>query len=116
MADNTGSNPNHPDVNEFPRIAREIVFRQVKRTLEKTDTHITFSKDEVYVVWFCFILGGWKALVSTTLPDGRYYEVTYDKNRDKVYLDTYAKLDNTEIAGPIVLEFDFNEFAVPPVD
>ena len=48
--------------------AREIVFEYVKPRLEKTDAHVTFAQDEVYVVWFCYILGGWKALVSTTLP------------------------------------------------
>lgn len=97
MADNT-------TVNEYPRIARRFVFNQVKKTLEKTDTHIAFGEDEVYVVWFCFILGGWKALCSTTLPDGRYYEVTYDKIRDKVYVDVYAKLDNIELDPIIFLE------------
>lgn len=47
-----------------------------------------------YVVWFCFILGGWKALVSSTNPDGRYYEVTYDKDKGVAYVDTYLKTHN----------------------
>lgn len=73
------------------------VFDYVKAHLEKTDTHITFSEDEVYVVWFCYILGGWKALVSTTLPDGMYYEVTYNKEKREAYLDAYKKFDNVAI-------------------
>lgn len=103
MADNLINQPIYKyEVNDFPNLARIITFQRVKNTLEKTDTHITFALDEVYVVWFCFILGGWKALCSTTLPDGRYYEVTYDKARNKCYVDTYAKIDNVEV-DPIVV-------------
>lgn len=50
-----------------------------------------------YVVWFCFILGGWKALVSSTEPDGRYYEVTFNKDTGKAYLDTYVKTHNVAV-------------------
>lgn len=74
--------------------AREIVFGYVKPRLEKTDTHVTFASDEVYVVWFCYILGGWKALVSTSLPDGMYYEVTHNIAKGETYLDAYKKFDN----------------------
>lgn len=52
---------------------------------------------EVKIVWFCYILGGWKALVCTDLPDLKYYELTYDKNRKKVYFDVYEKVQNQEI-------------------
>lgn len=58
--------------------ARGLIFDYVKAHLEKTDTHVTFGPDEVYVVWFSKTLGNWKALVSTTLPDGMYYEITYN--------------------------------------
>lgn len=74
--------------------AKRIVFNHVKIQLEKTDTHVTFSGDEVYVVWFCKTLQNWKALVSTTLPDGMYYEVTYDGDRHTAYLDAYKKFQN----------------------
>lgn len=79
--------------------ARDIVFGYVKAHLEKTDTHVTFAEDEVYVVWFCFILGGWKALVSTSLPDGMYYEVTHNVVKNETYLDVYKKFDNVCIPG-----------------
>lgn len=51
----------------------------------------------VNVVWFCYILGGWKALLCTNLPDQEYYEITYDKVKSKIYLDIYEKMDNIEI-------------------
>lgn len=83
----------------YPAKACRLVFNYVKPRLEKTDTHVTFGKDECYVVWFAYILGGWKALVSTTLPDGMYYEVTYDRGMDRFYLDAYKKFDNVCIEG-----------------
>lgn len=77
--------------------ARRIVFDYVTAHLEKTDTHVTFGPDEVYVVWFSKTLQNWKALVSTTLPDGMYYEVTYDGDQQRAYLDAYKKFDNVTV-------------------
>ena len=78
----------------FQEKARRLVFEYIKPRLEKTDTHTTFAQDEVYVVWFAKTLGCWKALVSTTLPDGMYYEVTYNGDRKESYVDAYKKFDN----------------------
>lgn len=77
--------------------AISVVYDYVNDHLEKTDTHVTFAIDEVYVVWFCKTLQNWKALVSTTLPDGMYYEVTYDGDKKCVYLDAYKKFDNVKV-------------------
>lgn len=76
---------------------RRVVYEYIKPRLEKTDTHVTFAQDEVYLVWFCFILGNYKALISTTLPDGMYYEVTYSVRTGETYLDAYKKFDNLSI-------------------
>jgi hypothetical protein len=76
------------------------VFDHIKARLEKTDTDlvsISFAPADVYIVWFCFTLGNYKALVSTSLPDGRYYEVTYNANKGEMYIDTYVKVDNVQI-------------------
>ena len=97
MADNLEVVSNRPDPTHFPAIARKLVFDCIKSRLEKTDLHITFAEDEVYVVWFAYTLGNWKALCSTTLPDGRYYEVTYKRETNHVFIDTYIKVDNLDI-------------------
>jgi hypothetical protein len=81
----------------IPDQAMYVVYNYVKTHLEKTDTHVSFSLDEVYVVWFSKTLQNWKALVSTTLPDGMYYEVTYNGDKQEVYLDAYKKFDNVAI-------------------
>ena len=56
------------------------------------------TRDEVYVVWFAYVLGYWKALCSTSLPDGRYYEVTFHKERQVAFVDTYVKTHNVEVS------------------
>ena len=71
--------------------AVKIVIDYVKEHLDKSDGETDFS---VYVVWQCFILGNAKWLISTTLPDGMYYEVTYNKEKREFYLDAYKKFEN----------------------
>lgn len=82
-------------MNDNPaKIAMDEVETYIYAHLDKSDPTPDFN---VFVVWFCYILGGWKCLVSSTLPDGMYYEVTYDKNKDAIYLDAYKKFENIEI-------------------
>lgn len=76
--------------------AKQIVFNYVKNHIDKTD-NIKFTLDDVYVVWFCKTLQNWKALVSTRLPDGIYYEITYNGNTDETYVDVYKKWENYTI-------------------
>jgi len=69
------------------------------QNLDVTD-ETKIGLDDVYVVWACKTLQNWKCLVSTTLPDGMYYEVTYDGDNRRAYLDAYKKFDNqTVIVG-----------------
>lgn len=49
---------------------------------------------QVYIVWYAFVLGNWKALVSSTIEDGRYYEVTFNKDKSEMYVDSYVKEEN----------------------
>jgi hypothetical protein len=81
----------------FPDQARRHVFLYVKNRLEKTDTHVSFSENDVYVVWFSKTLKNWKALVSTMLSDGMYYEVTHNGEVGETYIDAYKKWDNVSI-------------------
>jgi hypothetical protein len=69
----------------------KLVTDYVLSHLDKSDSKPDF---EVYTVWKCKILQNWKYLVSTTLPDGMYYEMTYDGNNNRWYLDAYKKFDN----------------------
>lgn len=50
-------------------------------------------KFEVFIVWKAKIIQNWKYLISTTLPDGMYYELTFDGDKNRWYLDAYKKFD-----------------------
>lgn len=71
--------------------ARDIVRNYVEEHLDKSDQPVGY---DVYVVWQCFILGNAKWLMSTSLPDGMYYEVTYNAAKKEFYLDAYKKFEN----------------------
>lgn len=86
-----------PDPTHYPALARRLVFNKIAARIATSDLHVRFEEDDVYVVWFCFTLGNWKALCSTTLPDGRYYEVTHSVAKQETYIDTYIKLENEAV-------------------
>lgn len=82
----------------YQQTAKEIVLNYANKHIDKTD-NVQITLDDVYIVWFCKTLQNWKALASTTLPDGMYYEVTYNGDKKEVYLDAYKKFENQKIDG-----------------
>lgn len=52
---------------------------------------------DIYVVWFCKTLQNWKALLSSNMEDGLYFELTYDGDKMTTYVDTYSKLRNVAV-------------------
>ena len=72
----------------------EIIRNYIIEHLDKSDNNPEF---EVYTVWKCKILQNWKYLLSSTLPDGMYYEVTYNGDMNEFYLDAYKKFENRRI-------------------
>ena len=71
--------------------AIEIVREYVLKHLDKSDVPVDFK---VYTVWKCKALQNWKFLLSTTLYDGMYYELTYNGDKKEWYLDAYKKFEN----------------------
>jgi hypothetical protein len=80
----------------FPELAKSIVYDQALN-LGVAKENPWFSRDDVYVVWFAYVLGYWKAICSTSIRDGRYYEVTFNKEKSVAYVDTYKKTHNIEV-------------------
>ena len=76
--------------------AKQIVCDWYNVQVDKSDGFILTAND-VFVVWFCKILQNWKCLLSTTVPDGMYYEVTYNGDKGEAYLDAYKKWQNVRI-------------------
>ena len=75
--------------------AKFLVFDYIEQHLDKSDILPEFK---VYEVWHCYILGSEKWLISTTLYDGMYYEVTYNSATCEFYLDAYKKFQSLSIA------------------
>ena len=73
--------------------ATEIVRDYINKHLDITD-YTANASFEVYIVWKCKALQNWKYLISSTRPDGMYYELTYDGDKKRWYLDAYKKFDN----------------------
>ena len=71
-----------------------IVSKYAREHLDKTDGQIEFS---TFIVWKCKVLQNWKFLISTSLHDGMYYEVTYNGDEKEWYLDAYKKFENRHI-------------------
>lgn len=97
MADNLKGIPFSTDDEgrDIPSLAKRVVFDQANALLTPRERS-NFTINDVYVVWFAYTLGNWKALFSTSVPDGRYYEVTYSKERNVGFVDTYRKTHNVE--------------------
>lgn len=81
---------------DFIKLCKELVVDYINSNLEKTD-NTKISEDDVYIVWMCKTLQNNKAMVSTTLPDGMYYEITRNGDKNETYLDAYKKWKNVVI-------------------
>lgn len=73
--------------------AKQIIVDYFNSHVDKTDG-VKITTDDVFVVWFCKTLQNWKALLSTKVPDGVYYEITHNGDRDETYVDVYKKWEN----------------------
>lgn len=71
--------------------ALRLVKQYVLNHVDKTDVLPDFT---VYIVWQCKTLQNWKFLISTDIPDGMYYELTFNGDRNEWYLDAYKKFEN----------------------
>ena len=86
---------------EFSKFCKNQVVNYTNEHLDKTDGKI-ITEDDVYIVWQCKTLQNNKALLSTTLFDGMYYEITYNGDHDEAYIDAYKKWENYKIEDVII--------------
>lgn len=78
--------------NVFMEIVVKLVMDYANEHLDKSDNK-QITEDDVYIVWLSKALQNNKALASTTLFDGMYYEVTYNGDKKQIYLDAYKKVE-----------------------
>lgn len=78
---------------KFLKVVKAAVTKYVNERLDKSDGK-KITEDDVFIVWSCKTLQNNKALASTTLSDGMYYELTYNGDKDELYFDAYKKWEN----------------------
>lgn len=77
--------------------ARLIVVDYFNKHVDVTDKK-QITIDDVFVVWFSKTIQNWKALVSTTVPDGLYYEITHNGDKGETYVDVYKKWEHLTVS------------------
>ena len=71
--------------------AISLVNEYILEHLDKSDPTPKF---DIFIVWKCKTLQNWKYLISSTLFDGMYYELTFDGDKSVWYFDAYKKFEN----------------------
>lgn len=71
--------------------ALSLVREYISDHIDKSDKMPLF---DVYIVWKCKALQNWKYLISSSLFDGMYYELTFNGDESVWYFDAYKKFEN----------------------
>ena len=80
---------------KFLKLVKEKVVEHFNNHADKTDNK-QITEDDVFIVWSCKALQNNKALASTTVSDGMYYELTYNGDKNELYFDAYKKWENVK--------------------
>lgn len=86
----------HVDSKKFIEKCIKLVVDYTNNRIDATDD-VVIDENEVFVVWQTKVLQNNKALLSTNLIDGMYYEITYNGDKQELYLDAYKKWENVAI-------------------
>ena len=78
---------------KFLDLCKKTIVDYFNNRTDKTDK-FEITADNAFIVWSVKVLQNNKALVSTTIPDGMYYELTYNGDKKELYLDVYKKWEN----------------------
>ena len=79
---------------EFLNICKAKVAEYFNQNKDKTDASVEMTVNDVFVVWYSKTLQNHKALLSTPVSDGMYYEITYNGDKNELYFDAYKKWEN----------------------
>lgn len=81
---------------EFVKLAKDAIKHMLIETTDPTD-NIDYDSINVYFVTCTYVLGSIKGMFSTSLQDGKYYEVTYNTAKNEMYVDQYVKIKQNTI-------------------
>lgn len=79
---------------DFVNAAIKAVVDYFNSQADSSDKNGKITENDVFIVWLCKTLQNNKALISTTVQDGMYYEVTYNGDKKEMYVDAYKKWKN----------------------
>ena len=85
---------------KFFKLCKETVVKYFNEHADKSDGK-QITEDDVFIVWACKTLQNNKALVSTTVSDGMYYEITHNGDKQETYVDVYKKWENVVVKNVI---------------
>ena len=85
---------------EFEKAAKNAVAKVLKEITNRKDITI----DQLDLVWFAHELGYKKCTIWGAPMGYLYAEVTYNRDKDEMYVDIYKKVSNTRITSD---GFDF---------
>ncbi len=83
--------------NDFISLCKKAIVDYFNGQADATDKNGKITESDVYVVWVCKALQNNKALLSTSVSDGMYYEITYNGDKHEMYLDAYKKWKNVVV-------------------
>lgn len=69
----------------------------MKKDQDERNAEYLIDLSRSLIEWSCKTLQNNKALLSTTLSDGMYYELTFNGHESEIYFDTYKKWENKAI-------------------
>jgi len=79
---------------DFREKAIKAVVNYFNSQSDSTDKNGIITAENVFIVWECKALQNNKALLSTNVSDGMYYEFTWNGDKSEGYLDAYKKWKN----------------------
>ena len=84
----------------FEVICKNALIKELKEKYNEN-----YSIEELHLVWFSKILKNYKCLIVDLKPSNkRYYECTYNGEKDEIYIDIYDKEYNI-----VVSQHEFND-------
>lgn len=81
----------------FTSKAKQAVADYFNNNVDVTEKFKINSKQDVFIVWYCKTLQNSKAMLSTNVSDGMYYEFTWNGDKEEGYLDAYKKFKNVVV-------------------
>ena len=81
-------------MDHFQSVCKKKLVDWYNKHCEENYLAMKIDLSNVFVVWSCKTLQNNKALLSTTVPDGMYYELTYNGDKNELYMDAYKKFEN----------------------